>query len=91
MLRNEDKDGPIALEGIPTGKINADLTSGRDLSSLAILPKNNGISFVGIQKSGPFDIPGELARTFLTAPINPNGKSNCPPKVCPLRASWKFG
>src|SRR5690606_17932562 len=33
-------------------------------------------SFVGIQKSGPFDIPGTLARSFLQAPLNPNGRPN---------------
>jgi hypothetical protein len=31
---------------------------------------------LGIQKSGPFDVPGSIARSWLTEPLNPNGISN---------------
>lgn len=75
-FRREKEIGPVALEGVPVNEINADLTSGRDLSSLAILLENDDVSFVGIQKSGPFDISGALARSFLRAPMNPNGRPN---------------
>src|SRR5690606_1023437 len=33
-------------------------------------------AFLGIQKSGPFDVPGELAREWIREPLNPNGRSN---------------
>ena len=68
--------GKTTLDGVNVSKINADLTSGRDLSSLARLVENDDVSFVGIQKSGPFDIPAALARSFLLAPANPNGRPN---------------
>ena len=31
---------------------------------------------LGIQESGPFDIPGELAREWLSLPLNPDGLHN---------------
>jgi type II restriction/modification system DNA methylase subunit YeeA len=40
------------------------------------LEENDGVSLLGIQKSGPFDIPGQLARRWLEMPANPNGSNN---------------
>jgi type II restriction/modification system DNA methylase subunit YeeA len=57
-------------------RINANLSSGVDLSSLPNLPENSSVCFVGVQKSGPFDISSQQARDWLAAPINPNGKHN---------------
>ncbi len=37
-------------------------------------PQNRNGAFLGIQKSGPFDVPGEVARRWLTEPVNPNGR-----------------
>ena len=34
------------------------------------------VAFIGDQKSGPFDIPGDLAREWLRLPANPNGRTN---------------
>jgi hypothetical protein len=39
------------------------------------LKTNTGASYIGTQKNGPFDIPGDTAREWLKQP-NPNGKPN---------------
>ena len=65
------------LNGRLVSRINSDLTDRNiDVSSAKVLPDNVGISFVGVQKNGPFDIPGEVAREWLKAPLNPNGRPN---------------
>jgi type II restriction/modification system DNA methylase subunit YeeA len=65
------------LEGRIVDQINVDLSGTViDLVSAAPLISNSGISFIGTQKNGPFDIPGALARLWLTAPRNPNGLPN---------------
>lgn len=64
------------LAGNPVPRINPDLTSGSDLSSAAPLRENQGVAFLGIQKSGPFDVPGQLARQWMKEPCNPNGRHN---------------
>jgi len=64
------------LNGIDVDVINADLTTGLDLTQTGPLKENSGGAFIGIQKSGPFNVPGEKARNWLTAPTNPNGKKN---------------
>ena len=66
------------LDGIEVGKINADLTSadgGIDVTTASPLRENAGIAFQGPVKVGSFDIPGDLARSWLSHP-NPNGRSN---------------
>ncbi len=63
------------LDGKPVPKINPDLTSGIDLSSVPRLRENAGLSFQGPVKVGPFDIPGSLAAQMLASP-NPHGKPN---------------
>ncbi|MDL2342532.1 class I SAM-dependent DNA methyltransferase [Deinococcus sp. MIMF12] len=60
-------------EVVPT--INADLSARVDVSAAVPLPENAGLSFIGTQKGGDFDIPGEVARQWLTLP-NPDGVSN---------------
>ncbi|MGR0185420.1 class I SAM-dependent DNA methyltransferase [Azospirillum aestuarii] len=65
------------LNGKPAARIAADLTTGgADLTLALRLPTNLGAAFMGDTKGGAFDVPGQLARTWLTAPINPNGRSN---------------
>jgi type II restriction/modification system DNA methylase subunit YeeA len=66
----------IRLNGLEVSHINADLTTGIDLTMAAPLTENHGGSFLGIQKSGPFDITGTIAREWLRLPINPNGLKN---------------
>lgn len=66
----------IRLNGFVVSQINADLTTGLDTTSASLLEENKGVGFVGVQKSGPFDIPGDLARNWLQMPLNPNGCMN---------------
>jgi hypothetical protein len=47
-----------------------------DLTTAKCLDENRGISFMGDTKGGAFDVPGELARTWLQLPTNPNGRMN---------------
>ena len=64
------------LDGQRVPIINADLTALTDLSVARPLSENASSCFLGVQLSGPFDLPGELARTMLAAPLNPNGRPN---------------
>lgn len=65
------------LDGKPVGAIFADLTAseGVNLAAAQRLTENADTSYLGIQKTGPFDIPGELARQWLKLP-NPHGRPN---------------
>ena len=56
--------------------INSDLTSTVDLTTAKILTENNGISFQGPSPKAPFDIEEEMALKILSAPLNPNRRSN---------------
>lgn len=51
------------LDGAPVAAINHDLTAGLDLTSAAPLSENKGAAFLGVQKSGPLDVPGNVARS----------------------------
>jgi hypothetical protein len=66
---------PVLNGKVVTG-INPDLTTGLDLTAAKALVENKDGAFLGIQKSGPFDIPGDLARHWMRQPSNPNGKRN---------------
>lgn len=68
------------LNGEPVAMIAADLTAhtdmaATDLTKASKLSENANASFIGTQKNGPFDVPGEIAREWLKLP-NPNGRSN---------------
>jgi hypothetical protein len=71
------------LDGEVVNLIHADLTSSQDgdtpgcadLTVANRLSANRGIAFVGIQKTGPFEIDGALARQWLMQP-NPNALPN---------------
>lgn len=65
-----------ALNGAQVANINANLTAGLDISEAHPLAENRGRSMLGIQKSGPFDVDGPTARSWLRLPTNPNGQSN---------------
>lgn len=72
-------EGGAWLDGQQVGRINADLTATvdaanqLDLTKAMRLSENEGASFIGTQKNGPFDIPGNTARAWLSLP-NPNGR-----------------
>ena len=64
------------LDGQPVAAIHADLTGqplegdgeAVDLTGVDALPENARVSFQGSQKIGPFNIPGEIARSWLGQP-----------------------
>ncbi len=77
-----DADRPeLRMDGEPVDEIHPDLTATRggvgiDRSEPQRIPANIGAVFMGDTKSGPFDVPGELAREWLRLPSNPNGRPN---------------
>ena len=76
-ISRRDSGLPVQLNGGPTGRINADLTTGdSDLTKTRSLARNVGVAFMGDIKRGKFDIPGDLAREWLRLPANPHGRPN---------------
>lgn len=71
------KRDSTTLDGQPVAAIHADLTAdvGVNLTKAKRLPENSGLSFMGITKSGPFDLAGDVARKMLLL-TNPNGRPN---------------
>ena len=63
------------LDGETVSIINANLTSGEDLTQATRLSTNLGLAFQGPVKVGPFDIPGALAQELLSHP-NPHNIGN---------------
>ena len=65
------------LDGKTVEKIHADLSagSGLDLTQSVHLAENSRACFMGSSKKGSFDIPGDLARSWLGMP-NPNHQPN---------------
>jgi len=61
-----------AVESIPPNLSGAS----SNLPTALTLKENAGVAFMGITKSGPFDIDAKLARSMLSAPLNPNGRPN---------------
>ena len=69
-------DFRIKLDGEEVDRVNSDLTSGIDLTKVSKLWRNKGVSFNGNQKTGRFEVDGELAREWLVLPANVNGRGN---------------
>ncbi len=70
-------DFPKKLDGRIVETINPDLTAASvDLTKAKSLVENSDVCYEGGQKYGDFDISGNLARTWLKAPLNPNGRPN---------------
>lgn len=70
------------LNGKAVGLILPDLTEGQSSENSKSgssrphrMKQNEGRSFIGTQRNGPFDIDGSVARTWLMLP-NPNGRPN---------------
>lgn len=74
------KDG-VFLDGEEVKLVHADLTpqrndaTGVDITKAKVLQENLDVCFMGSSKKGSFDIPGELARSWLDEP-NPSGRPN---------------
>ncbi|MCK6388361.1 MAG: class I SAM-dependent DNA methyltransferase [Zoogloea sp.] len=73
------------LDGAEVTSVHSDLTAGDglNLTTARPLPENAGVVFMGVTKVGPFDVPGVLARSWLSHP-NPHGQ----PNAQVLRPSW---
>ena len=69
------------LNGQVVDAVHTDLTARRgtagvDLTRVQRLDQNRSVAFMGDTKGGPFGVPGEMAREWLRAPENPNGRPN---------------
>lgn len=71
-LEGPGEDQPVTRE---VSTIHADLTAGLDLRRARKLPENAGRSFEGVKPAGKFDVPADVARSWLDLP-NPTGVSN---------------
>jgi type II restriction/modification system DNA methylase subunit YeeA len=70
-------DGEKYLDGRVVQCVYADLTGVTgDITQAKQLAENGGVTFMGDTKGGAFDVPGKLARGWLSAPLNPNGRPN---------------
>ncbi len=74
--------GPVRHDGKEVEAVHSDLTPRRmgalhvDLTRASKLFSNRNCASNGISKKGSFDVPGHLARSWLTFAGNPNGCSN---------------
>jgi len=67
----------VHLDAKEVRRIAADLTADQpDITQAISLQENADTSFIGTQKTGPFEIDGDDARRMLLAPVNPNGQPN---------------
>lgn len=67
----------LALGGVLVAAINSDLTAlATDIAKARRLTESADVAFMGVTKSGPFDVTGEIARSWLSEPVNPNGHTN---------------
>lgn len=75
-------DSLASLDGTKVAKIHSDLTArlesgtGLDMTKARQLKENSEIIFMGTTKVGAFGIPGDLARSWLAAPLNAHGRPN---------------
>lgn len=73
----KDEARSRVLSGTTVSCINPDLSSlSADLSKARVLPENQGVAMQGPTKGGAFEVTGAMARAWLLAPFNPNGRSN---------------
>lgn len=76
VCQDDGSETERQLDGEAVDSINANLTSGLDLSSAAQLSENAGIGFHGTKRNGAFDISPDDAERMLAAPLNVNGQPN---------------
>ena len=72
---DDGSEADRTLDGEAVHWINANLTSGVDITQAKPLQENTNVSFMGTIKVGPFEITQEMANVMLHYP-NPHGKSN---------------
>jgi hypothetical protein len=68
--------GPATLDGQPVDRIGSDLVASLETKEPETLDQNEGVCFQGTISGGPFEVPGDKAREWLSLPLNPNGKPN---------------
>ncbi len=73
---DDGSETEITLDGEVVSGINANLTTGVDVTTARILRENADLSFEGPSPKGSFDIPASIARLMLSQPLNVNGKPN---------------
>ena len=73
---DDGSEHSLYLDGSPTDHINPDLSSGADLTTAIALSENSSLAFQGVTPIGPFKISSDLGKSFLRAPLNPNGLPN---------------
>ena len=73
---DDGSETEITLDGEVVSGINANLTTGVDVTTAHILRENANLSFEGPSPKGSFDIPAGIARLMLAQPLNVNGKPN---------------
>ena len=69
----------VRLDGEEIDAIASDLrgfAGGFDASSTAVMLQNSGTAFIGVQKSGPFELERAEAAELIALPLNPNGRPN---------------
>ncbi|MBN9981853.1 class I SAM-dependent DNA methyltransferase [Rhizobium laguerreae] len=65
------------INGNPVEQVNSDLTAtSADFTKAQRLPENLGVAYMGDTKGGAFEVPGQVARGWLSLPTNPNGRKN---------------
>lgn len=64
------------LDGNPVTRINPDLSSTVDLTAAVTLKENRSLSFIGTQKTGPFDLTYDQAQMMMGDKGNPHGRPN---------------
>ena len=72
---DDGSDTDRMLDGEPVENINADLSTGGDITQAQRLTENSNLSFMGDIKVGPFEIAADVAERMLAQP-NPHGKPN---------------
>lgn len=72
---DDGTDATRVLDGLAVSSISPQLTSSVNVLSAKPLTENQGLSFVGIQKGGAFDIPAEVAKAWRELP-NASGRPN---------------
>ena len=69
--------GVPRLDDAVVAAIRANLSAdAADLTTARRLLENKGVAYNGIQKTGPFEVPGSTARAWLLLPTNANGRPN---------------
>ncbi|BAK66034.1 hypothetical protein SLG_13590 [Sphingobium sp. SYK-6] len=64
------------LNGMASAAIRADLTADTPIHEATSLIENSQVASNGISKKGAFDVPGAIARAWISERGNPNGQPN---------------